>query len=73
MHPNTLNIINALHEYRRETNLPVYFSLDAGPNIHLLYPDNIKEEVQKFTKEVLAPFCNNDILMDVAGQGPLEL
>ena len=73
MHPNTLNIINALHEYRRETNLPVYFSLDAGPNIHLLYPDNIKEEVQKFTKEVLAPFCKNDILMDIAGQGPLEL
>ncbi|MCH2083835.1 MAG: diphosphomevalonate decarboxylase [Saprospiraceae bacterium] len=73
MHPNTLNIINALHEYRRETNLAVYFSLDAGPNIHLLYPDNIKDEVQKFTKEVLAPFCNNDILMDMVGQGPSKL
>lgn len=73
MHPNTLHIINAIHDYRAETNHQVYFSLDAGPNIHLLYPDNIKKEVKSFTSEVLAKYCDNDILEDNVGKGPLEL
>jgi diphosphomevalonate decarboxylase len=49
----------------------LYFTLDAGPNIHLLYPHAIADEVQDFTADSLQPFCENDqIIRDQVGQGP---
>jgi len=38
MKPETLSVIEKVQEYRRSTNMPLYFTLDAGPNVHLLYP-----------------------------------
>ena len=37
MKPNTLEVIQRILEYRRETKNPVCFTLDAGSNVHLLY------------------------------------
>ena len=47
MKPNTLEIINQIWKFRATTNIPVCFTLDAGANVHVLYPNNYKEEVQK--------------------------
>lgn len=55
--PNTINIINKILEFRKETGLPVCYTLDAGPNVHLLYPDSCAEEVHKFIEEVLKDYC----------------
>ncbi len=71
--PNTIAIINELRAYRQETNHPVYFSLDAGPNIHLLYPDHIKEEVVKFRDERLMPLTTGVCIEDQVGTGPKKL
>ena len=74
MRPNTLSMIEELWAFRKETHLPVYFSLDAGPNLHLLYPDNIKAPVSAFIKERLLPLCENgEMIADKVGAGPLEL
>ncbi len=74
MLPNTLELIQRVRQYRKETGHALYFTLDAGPNLHLLYPDKIQSEVQTFIKEELLSFCENETwIADRAGEGPLEL
>ncbi len=71
MKPNTLEIINRVREFRKETSLPLFFTLDAGPNVHLLYPKNIFEEVQNFIQSELLEFTASGIsIEDVVGSGP---
>ena len=44
MKPNTLEIINKIWEYREENNSNICFTLDAGANVHVLFP-----KVEKFS------------------------
>jgi diphosphomevalonate decarboxylase len=37
-------IINAIWKFRSETQIPVCFTLDAGANVHVLYPENVSEK-----------------------------
>ncbi len=70
MKPNTLNIVNKIWEYRRETEIPVCFTLDAGSNVHMLYPKNTKDQVLQFIKDELVMFCQNgQYICDQAGNG----
>ncbi|MEM1327007.1 MAG: diphosphomevalonate decarboxylase [Bacteroidota bacterium] len=74
MHPNTLTILQKIRAFRAETKHPIYFSLDAGPNVHLLYPEDIIHEIRPFVDEQLAPLCENQqYLPDWVGEGPEEL
>ncbi|MEM9886263.1 MAG: diphosphomevalonate decarboxylase [Bacteroidota bacterium] len=74
MLPNTIELINRIRAFRADTQHPVYFSLDAGPNIHLLYPENIVHEIRPFVDEQLAPLCQeSSYLPDWVGEGPEEL
>ena len=74
MKPNTLNLINEIRRFREETKTPVCFTLDAGPNVHLLYPDNEAKKVEKFIKNELVTFCNQGRwIADHVGDGPKNL
>ena len=55
--PNTINIINKILEFRKNTCLPVCYTLDAGPNVHLLYPDSCAEQVHDFIEKELKDYC----------------
>ncbi len=71
MKPNTLRIINALHEFRQETDIPVCFTLDAGPNVHILYPDRDTELVERFIMDELERYCvDGKWIADRVGDGP---
>ncbi|WCO01240.1 diphosphomevalonate/mevalonate 3,5-bisphosphate decarboxylase family protein [Psychroserpens ponticola] len=59
MKPNTLEIINKIWAYRNKTNSKVCFTLDAGANVHVLYPENEKETVLEFVKNQLVEYCQN--------------
>ena len=59
MKPNTLEIINAIWKFRNETKIPVCFTLDAGANVHVLYPKNQSPEVLEFIKDKLVGYCQN--------------
>lgn len=70
MKPNTLEIINRIWKFRELTKIPVCFTLDAGANVHVLYPDNYKNEVLSFIKNELAVFCHNgQFITDQTGAG----
>ncbi|MBO5854029.1 MAG: hypothetical protein J6Q61_04765 [Bacteroidales bacterium] len=61
---NTINIIDKILEFRKETCLPICYTLDAGPNVHLLYPDSCSEQVHSFIDEVLKNYCFNNKWID---------
>jgi len=70
MKPNTLHIINAIWQFRAETTIPVCFTLDAGANVHVLYPENVTEKVLAFIQEKLVGYCqNNQYICDQIGTG----
>ncbi|NJC27543.1 diphosphomevalonate/mevalonate 3,5-bisphosphate decarboxylase family protein [Neolewinella antarctica] len=72
--PNTLAVIERIQEFRRETKTPLYFTLDAGPNLHLLYPHADAEQVKSFIREQLLFFCDDGMyLADRVGKGPERL
>ena len=71
MKPNTLNLINEIRRFREETKTPVCFTLDAGPNVHLLYPDSEAKQVEKFVKKTLSNYCvGNQWIDDEVGGWP---
>ncbi len=70
MKPNTLEIIHRVWEFRKATDTPLCFTLDAGANVHVLYPKSEKDRAQKFIDTELAPFCDSGRLIhDKAGMG----
>jgi diphosphomevalonate decarboxylase len=72
--PNTLNIVNAVRLFRKETKIPVCFTLDAGPNVHLLYPEANANIVKTWINAELIKFCENGKWIDDGiGQGPERL
>jgi diphosphomevalonate decarboxylase len=74
MEPVTMQLIKKIREFREDTQLPLYFTLDAGPNLHVLYPFDIMEEVQPFIESELIPECENGLFIrDNTGEGPEEL
>ena len=74
MKPNTLEIINKIWSYRNETNSNICFTLDAGANVHVLYPEKEKEEVLEFIKNELVAYCQNgQYICDQIGFGAKQL
>lgn len=74
MKPNTLRIIEEVRQFRNETKIPLCFTLDAGPNVHLLYPESEAKKVEKFIKEELLMYCNQGRwIADHVGDGPKKL
>jgi len=59
MKPNTVAALEKLWEFRRETGNHLYFTLDAGANVHLLYPAQDAEAIEIFIEEELKQFCQN--------------
>jgi diphosphomevalonate decarboxylase len=72
--PNTIEIISSVWDYRQQTGLPVGFTMDAGPNVHLLYPSSIEGTVRTFIDEKLKQFCESEqVIHDHVGNGPVKL
>lgn len=74
MKPNTLEIINRIWNFRRETGSHVCFTLDAGANVHVLYPEEESDQVYEFIKNELVAFCQNGhYICDRIGLGARQL
>ena len=70
MRPNSLAAINAIRNFRENTKTPICFTLDAGPNIHLLYPAFARKKVLPFIEKKLLPLCVERFWIDdKVGQG----
>jgi len=71
MKGRTIRIIQRIREFRKLENIPVCFTLDAGPNVHLLYPEKDRSAVLKWIKDELLGLCDhNRWIDDKTGEGP---
>jgi len=67
MKTGTLEVINKIWDFRRETGLLLFFTLDAGANVHLLFPNNGSEEqIKTFIEaELLQHTQKNGVVKDI--------
>ena len=74
MQPDTLNVINKVWDFRAETGLPLSFTLDAGANVHLLYPEAYREKVIAYVKSDLVSHCESgQFIEDQVGEGAKKI
>ncbi|MCB0444930.1 MAG: diphosphomevalonate decarboxylase, partial [Gelidibacter sp.] len=74
MKPNTLEIINKIWHYRKTTGLHVGFTLDAGANVHVLYPKSEAKQILEFINNELVVYCQNGhYICDEIGFGANQL
>jgi len=73
MKPATVEAIHRVREARKRGN-PVFFTLDAGANLHVMYPANSVSMVEEFIRDALQPLCEEGfVIFDRCGSGPLRL
>jgi len=74
MKQGTLSVIEKIWSFRSDSKIPLSFTLDAGANVHLLYPLEYKRHVLSFIDRDLKSFCENEqYLIDQVGQGARKL
>ncbi len=74
MKPNTLKIISKIWEFRAKTGSNICFTLDAGANVHVLFPEKEKEIVNNFIISELIQYCQeNHYICDRIGQGAKQI
>lgn len=70
MEPNTLEAINRIRNFRKNTGTKICFTLDAGPNVHILYPVSEKDIVRKFISDEITPLAQDNLVIhDQMGMG----
>ncbi len=74
MKPNTLEIIRKIWAFRAQTNSNICFTLDAGANVHILFPEKEKKAVNNFIVSKLLLYCQKgDYICDRVGLGAKQL
>ena len=70
MHPNTVQIIQQVRNFRNTTGFHLTFTLDAGANVHLLYPEHEAEQIGQFIESDLRQYCQDkELIYDRVGTG----
>jgi diphosphomevalonate decarboxylase len=68
--PETIAIIERLRDARKQKGLSMCFTLDAGANVHVLYPNSEHEKVMNWINEEVAQYLENQhYLCDQIGNG----
>ena len=73
MEPETITLVRMIQAYRKETKVPVYLTLDAGPNIHMLYPHAYASKVAELKAELKKHCAEETIIEDQVGTGPKKV
>lgn len=66
----TLNVIRKIRHIRSEMSLPLCFTLDAGPNVHVLFPKVEQINIDAVIKSEIIDGSGLDFIDDKAGEGP---
>jgi len=67
MQTGTLDVINKIWEFRKITGLALFFTLDAGANVHLLFPNDLDNDriINFINQELLQHTQNGGVVKDV--------
>ncbi len=67
LRPKSIQVIEELRINRGE--LPIYFTIDAGPNIHVIYPKSIETKAKDIISSIISELSLT-VIHDEIGQGP---
>jgi diphosphomevalonate decarboxylase len=74
LNDNTWSIISRIREFRRETGIMATFTLDAGANVHFIYPESGRKVTLHFIQHTLVKYCENHVWIDdKMGIGPEQI
>lgn len=74
MKPASILALEKIIEFRSQSGIRLGFTMDAGPNIHLIYFERDSELVKEFIRNTLSRFCvGNRWIDDAMGGGPVQL
>jgi diphosphomevalonate decarboxylase len=65
--PGTIEIVQAVRQWREQDKLPVYFTIDAGPNVHLICESAYRNAVADRLRELKSV---QQVLASKPGPGP---
>ncbi|MBK9270754.1 MAG: diphosphomevalonate decarboxylase [Saprospiraceae bacterium] len=74
LQPESIRMIQSIRQFRNDSKIPLAFTIDAGPNIHLLFDPVYESQVIEFIEREWPAYINNDlILKDKMGGGPIKM
>lgn len=74
LEPESIALIRSIQELRTQQKIPVCYTIDAGPNIHLLFPKKIESEISNWLNSEWRNYLtNNKIIKDQMGLGPVRI
>ncbi len=74
LNESSLRMIDELRAFRASSGTSITFTLDAGPNVHIIYPIHEKERVRSWLDQKIDPmFENARMIHDFTGKGPERL
>jgi diphosphomevalonate decarboxylase len=74
MNPATLTIIEKIRQFRLNSGVPVGFTLDAGANVHALFPSDAYNRVMEFIHSDIKHYClEQKFIIDHTGSGPKRI
>lgn len=72
--PGTIAVIDKIRNFRNSNHVPICFTLDAGANVHCLYPEENEHAVKKFIESELLAYCSqNKVIHDKVGEGAVQI
>ena len=72
--PPTLLALEKIIQFREKSGLSLGFTMDAGPNIHLIYFERDAEQVKDFILKELFVLCKDQRWIDdIMGPGPSRI
>jgi len=72
--PNTVRILEEIKRFRKTSGADLFFTIDAGPNVHLIYFEDQRDEVLLFVINSLTQFCEDGRWIDDRiGNGPIQI
>lgn len=73
LQPQSIELINRIRTARNK-GLRIFFTIDAGPNIHLIYPEKEKINAENFIQQELFDICDKTkIIFDKTGNGATKI
>ncbi|MCB0805726.1 MAG: hypothetical protein KDC05_07990 [Bacteroidales bacterium] len=74
LNDNTWKIIDEIRNFRNKKKIFVAFTLDAGPNVHLIYRQQDAAIIKDWIQKELVKYCENGYWIDdEIGSGPEKL
>lgn len=68
--PGTVELLHAVRRWREQERIPVYFTIDAGPNVHLICEAAQQAAV---TERLRGLKCVEQVIVSKPGRGPILL